>query len=178
MQINVVLAVAALSLIAGVLLLLRGIIAWRGVYAVRGVVLAAIGGAMLLANAVPLRWPGCGNDKLRTLVQERREVECSLYGRVLPLVARCEHDIDGIGHGGGEAGTVEREKVLAALEEAQQREREHEVALCELDAAIAALEREQALTEVKDVVHARAAARVALRGSPTNKDEHNSSKSR
>ena len=181
-EVNVFLAVAILSVVAGVLLCARAVISRRGIHAMHGAILAAIGGAMLLAGGSPSlgRWPIHENDTLRALRQERFEVERSLYGRIVPLLARCHHELKHLEGATERPGVnaAERSRVLSTLEETQLRQREHEQALSELNAAIAALERGEALTQVKDVTHARAAARVALGECTTTQDEHQKSTTR
>jgi hypothetical protein len=156
----------------GVLLWLRAIVARQRVYAARGTLLLIVGGVAMFVPT-PLRnvgrRPWHENDRLAAMLRERAEVERSLRQSVLPLIARCEADLQGAANvpsvqdaEGRQRLADERNHILAVLDEARQRRREHEQAVVELDAAIAGLQRERVLTQVKQVERGRAMARVSF----------------
>ena len=93
-----------------------------------------------------------GQKRGRDWLVERAEIERSLRWKVLPLIARCESDLRRVENTSpsldGEAQqrtAAEKSHILAILEEARQRRREHEQALAELGTAIGGLQREQEL---------------------------------
>ncbi|MGD0088491.1 MAG: hypothetical protein ABSE73_01095 [Planctomycetota bacterium] len=170
MRIEIVFLVGLLCAGVGLLLWLRAIVTRRRVYVARGTLLLVVGFATMF---VPRQargvggWPWCENDKLTVALRERAEIERSLRWNVLPLIARCEADLQRFANttsalvGEEQQRTAaERNHILAVLEEARQRQREHEQALAELGTAIGGLQRERALTQVKQVEHGRAMARV------------------
>jgi hypothetical protein len=162
--------VGLLCTILGVALCLKGLVQWRGQFAARGALLLLVGGATLCWHRdvmFPERWL-IGNDKLVGAKSDRREIKRSLHRNVLPLIAGCQQDLARIDNAVAadederQRITAERLHILTVLDEAQRQKAEHERTLVELDTAIAGLERERALTEVKDVSHARAAARISF----------------
>jgi hypothetical protein len=163
------LVVAAIAVGLGFVLCLKGLVMWRGVYAMRGVMLLVIGGAVLVAPRPASSQSGHSPVVDETLLQAQREkleVERSLRCSVRPLVSRCQRELAYLDSSPAALGQDERgrarDHLLRVLHDAQSRQREHEQALGQLDAAIAGLERERTLTQVKDVTHARALARTTL----------------
>jgi hypothetical protein len=168
-DLSTVQTVGLLCTILGVVLCLKGLGQWRGEFAARGAFFLFIGGVALGWHEDLARWLPTGNDRLSGAMRERAEVEHSLRRKVLPLIAHCEDDLRR--NECVVAATTEEERqridaerthILAVLEKAQTQKAEHEKALAELNATIAGLEREKAVTQVKDVTAARAAARVAF----------------